>query len=126
VRILTYGTFDLLHVGHVRILTRLREMGTFLAVGISTDEFNAEKSKTSVYGFEHRVEIVRALRCVDLVFAESSWDQKISDIYRLNINVFGIGDDWLGHFDYLQNLCDVVYLSRTPGISTTILKHTIL
>lgn len=121
--VLTYGTFDLLHIGHINILERLAQLGDRLIVGVSTDEFNAEKGKQSVYSFEERSKIVGALRCVDKVIPEQTWDQKIHDINHFNVNVFGMGNDWCGKFDELNKLCEVVYLERTDSISTTQLKR---
>ena len=120
--VLTYGTFDLFHIGHLRILERARALGDRLVVGVSSDGFNAIKGKSCVIPFEHRRAIVGALRCVDAAFAEDNWDQKLHDIQRFNVDVFTMGDDWVGHFDFLKPHCEVVYLARTPDISTTILK----
>ncbi|GAB2690035.1 adenylyltransferase/cytidyltransferase family protein [Aliiglaciecola sp. 3_MG-2023] len=120
--ILTYGTFDLLHVGHVNLLERLSALGDKLIVGVSTDEFNLLKGKQCIYGYAERAKIVGALGCVDLVIPEHNWEQKSEDIKEYNIDVFGIGADWQGKFDELQTLCEVIYLPRTPSISTTSLK----
>jgi glycerol-3-phosphate cytidylyltransferase len=120
-RVITYGTFDLFHIGHLNILERLRALGGHLAVGISTDAFNATKGKKSVIPYVERVAIVRALRCVDEVFPEETWEQKPGDIKRLRIDTFGMGDDWRGKFDHLSEFCEVVYLPRTEGVSTTFL-----
>ena len=117
--ILTYGTFDLFHIGHLRMLQRLSAMGDELIVGVSTDEFNQLKGKQSVYSYQERSEIVAALECVDRVIPESNWEQKEADIKCYDVNVFGIGEDWLGKFNYLESLCEVVYLERTKNISTT-------
>lgn len=119
---LTYGTFDLFHIGHLRILERSRALGDRLVVGVSTDEFNAVKGKRTAVPFADRAAIVRSLRCVDEVIAERSWDQKVEDIRRTQAGVLVMGDDWRGSFDHLSELCDVVYLPRTPGISTTELR----
>jgi glycerol-3-phosphate cytidylyltransferase len=124
-KVITYGTFDLLHVGHVRLLKRLRELGDHLVVGVSTDEFNLGKGKRSVYSYEDRAEIVRSIAYVDEVIPESSWEQKRRDIVDLGIDVFAIGADWRGKFDELEELCEVVYLDRTEGISTTSIKTTL-
>lgn len=123
--ILTYGTFDLFHVGHVRLLQRLRDLGDHLIVGVSTDAFNAKKGKRATMTYSDRAEIVGALRHVDQVIPEHDWPQKISDIQNYNVSIFGMGDDWAGKFDELKAYCDVVYLPRTDGISTTSLKSTI-
>jgi glycerol-3-phosphate cytidylyltransferase len=120
--VLTYGTFDLFHIGHLRILERARALGDRLVVGVSTDEFNATKGKTCVIPFAHRRDIVAALRCVDVAFPEDNWEQKVADIARFKADVFTMGDDWEGRFDFLRDHCEVVYLSRTRDISTTILK----
>ncbi len=120
--IITYGTFDLLHVGHVNMLERLAELGDKLIVGVSTEEFNMEKGKHSIYSYAERAKIVEALRCVDQVIAEHDWQQKVKDIKQYQIDIFGIGADWQGKFDELSSHCEVVYLPRTPSISTTDLK----
>ena len=123
--ILTYGTFDLFHVGHLSLLNRLKALGDELIVGVSTDEFNEVKGKRTIIGFEDRIEIVRNLKCVDLVLPEQHWDQKVDDIRRHQVAVFGMGDDWCGRFDELKAHCEVVYLPRTEGISSTHLKKTL-
>jgi glycerol-3-phosphate cytidylyltransferase len=123
--VLTYGTFDLFHIGHLQLLRRLRALGDRLIVGVSTDEFNAEKGKQTVVPFADRIEIVRALRCVDHAFPEHSWDQKVSDIREHNVAVFGMGSDWEGRFDDLKAYCEVVYLPRTEGVSSTHLRKTL-
>lgn len=117
--VITYGTFDLFHLGHLRLLQRAASLGDRLAVGVSTDEFNKIKGKECIQPYYERAEIVSALAVVDEVFPEENWEQKISDIKRLEATVFTIGDDWRGHFDYLREYCDVVYLERTTGISTS-------
>lgn len=120
--VLTYGTFDLFHIGHVRLLQRLRALGTSLVVGLSTDEFNSEKGKKLVIPYEARKEVLLACRYVDKVIPEDSWAQKANDIQRENASVFAMGDDWAGRFDELGELCEVVYLPRTRDISTTDIK----
>jgi glycerol-3-phosphate cytidylyltransferase len=125
-KILTYGTFDLLHYGHINLLKRAKEMGDYLIVGLSTDEFNALKDKKSYYSFEHRKMILEAIRYVDEVIPENSWDQKIEDVKKYDIDVFVMGDDWEGKFDFLKDYCEVVYLPRTIGISTTKVKKELL
>lgn len=120
--VITYGTFDLFHVGHLKMLQRLRAMGDKLIVAVSTDKFNQMKDKTSVYSYEERSQIVAALSCVDLVIPENTWEQKEKDIQEHQVDVFGIGEDWRGKFDHLSELCEVVYLGRTPSISTTEVK----
>jgi len=123
--ILTYGTFDMFHIGHLRLLNRLKDQCERLVVGVSTDEFNHIKGKKTVIPFEQRAEIVRNIRCVDLVIPEKIWDQKINDIAEHKIDVFAMGDDWKGKFDDLSSHCEVMYLERTEGISTTGLKNSL-
>jgi len=120
--VITYGTFDLLHVGHVNMLERLKTLGDKLIVAVSSDEFNLLKGKHSVYSYAERAKIVAALRCVDQVIPEHDWAQKAKDIKQYQVDIFGIGADWQGKFDELSSLCEVVYLPRTPSISTTDLK----
>lgn len=124
-KILTYGTFDLFHIGHLNLLERLRLLGDELIVGVSTDKFNEVKGKKTVICFEDRIKIVQGLRCVDHVIPEDSWNQKVADIKEHHIAIFGMGDDWRGQFDSLQNFCKVVYLPRTEGVSSTSLKRTL-
>lgn len=124
-RIMTYGTFDLLHYGHINILKRSKSLGDYLIVGLSSDEFNELKGKKSVMSYEERKEILESIRYVDKVIKESSWEQKVDDIIKYNIDVFVIGDDWEGKFDFLKEYCEVVYLPRTKSISTTLLKEII-
>ena len=123
-RVLTYGTFDLLHYGHVRLLRRAAQLGDYLVVAISTDEFNAGKGKKSFYSYEVRKEMLESIRYVDLVIPEYSWEQKVDDVKKYGIDVVVMGGDWAGseRFEYLRDYCDVVYLDRTPGISTTQVK----
>ena len=121
-KIITYGTFDMLHPGHINILKRAKAMGDYLIVGLSSDEFNALKGKKSYYTFEQRKEILEAIRFVDLVIKEDNWEQKADDVSKHNIDLFVMGDDWVGKFDYLKPLCEVNYLPRTEGISTTKIK----
>jgi glycerol-3-phosphate cytidylyltransferase len=123
-KVITYGTFDLLHYGHVNLLRRAKELGDYLIVAISTDEFNDKKKhKKSYFSFEERKQLVEAIRYVDLVIPEEDWDQKISDIQEFKVDTFVIGDDWEGKFDFLKDYCEVVYLPRTPEISTTKIKQ---
>ncbi len=122
VRVLTYGTFDLFHIGHLRLLERLRGLGDHLTVGVSTDEFNALKGKRSIVPYADRAALVAACRFVDAVIPEEHWEQKRDDVVRLRIDVFGMGGDWEGHFDELGDVCKVVYLPRTEGISSTAIK----
>jgi len=121
-RVITYGTFDLLHWGHVHLLERAAALGDELIVGLSTDEFNALKHKEAYHSYEHRKYILEAIRYVDKVIPETSWDQKIHDVQDLDIDIFVMGDDWAGQFDFLKPYCEVVYLPRTNGISTTQIK----
>ena len=123
--IITYGTFDLFHVGHVRLLQRLADLGDRLIVACSTDEFNALKGKTTAVPYADRVEVLQACRYVDQVIPEENWAQKRDDIARLGADLFAMGDDWVGKFDDLRDLCDVLYLPRTENVSTTELKELI-
>jgi len=123
--IITYGTFDMFHIGHLKLLERLAAMGDKLIVAISTEEFNTLKGKRTLIPYEQRAEIVRNIRFVDLVIPEVNWDQKESDIVKYDIDIFAIGDDWAGKFDHLEKLCDVVYLKRTASVSTTRLKKSL-
>lgn len=125
--ILTYGTFDLLHIGHINLLKRARNLGDRLIVALSTDEFNwKEKGKTCSNSYEDRKIILESLRFVDLVIPEESWEQKKTDVVTYGVDVFVIGDDWEGHFDFLKDQCEVVYLPRTANVSTTDIKNQIL
>ena len=124
-RVLTYGTFDLFHVGHIRLLERARSLGDFLVVGLSTDEFNLVKGKNSVFSYAERSAILSAVRHVDKIIPEDNWDQKVGDVLANEIDVFVIGDDWQGKFDFLKPHCEVTYLPRTAGISTTYIKYLI-
>lgn len=123
--VLTYGTFDLLHVGHVNLLRRARGLGDRLVVGLSTDAFNALKRKVSTQSYEDRAEVLRAIRYVDEVFPEESWAQKAEDVRRLGADLLVMGSDWAGHFDDLSRLCQVHYLPRTENISSSSLKASI-
>ena len=123
-RVITYGTFDLLHYGHVNILRRAKEYGDYLIVAISTDEFNwNEKKKKCYFSYEQRKQLVESIRYVDLVIPEESWEQKIEDVKMYKVDTFVMGDDWKGKFDFLKKYCDVVYLPSTPEISTTQIKN---
>ena len=122
-RVITYGTCDLLHYGHINLLRRAKELGDYLVVVLSTDEFNwNEKQKKCYFSYEDRKKMLEAIRYVDLVVPEENWDQKRSDVQKYNIDTFVMGDDWKGKFDFLKDLCEVVYLPRTPDISTTQIK----
>ncbi|WP_373050588.1 glycerol-3-phosphate cytidylyltransferase [Thalassovita aquimarina] len=123
--VITYGTFDLFHYGHVRLLERLSRLGSRLIVACSTDEFNAKKGKASVVPFESRAKVLGACRYVDRVIPETNWAQKRDDIRRYDVDLFAMGDDWAGKFDDLRDLCDILYLPRTEGVSTTEIKRLI-
>ena len=120
--VITYGTFDLFHVGHIRLLKRLSALGDKLIVGISSDEFNALKGKKSFFSYEERAEIIESCKYVSAVFPEHNWQQKKDDIIKYNADIFAMGDDWAGKFDDLKDVCSVVYLPRTEDISTTAIK----
>ena len=122
-RIITYGTFDLLHYGHINLLKRAKELGDYLVVGLSTDEFNLnEKNKKCYFSYEQRKQLLESIRYVDLVIPEEGWNQKLTDVDLYQIDTFVIGDDWKGKFDSLTEKCDVIYLPRTPEISTSQIK----
>lgn len=122
-KIITYGTFDLLHYGHINLLQRAKALGDYLIVALSTDEFNSvEKNKVTYFTYEERKRLLEAVRYVDLVIPEKSWEQKILDVKEFRVDTFVIGDDWKGKFDFLKEYCEVVYLERTPEISTTKIK----
>lgn len=120
--ILTYGTFDMFHVGHLNLLRALKSLGTRLIVGVSTDAFNTLKGKDTLIPFDQRVALVAGIRYVDEVFEEQNWEQKREDILRFKADIFAIGDDWAGKFDHLSDVCQIVYVPRTEGISTTEIK----
>lgn len=122
-KVITYGTFDMIHTGHINVLRRAKELGDYLIVAISSDEFNEIKGKKAYYSFEQRKAILEAIRYVDMVISEENWEQKSGDIKKYNIDTFVMGDDWIGEFDFLHNLCEVIYLPRTVGISTTKIKE---
>ncbi len=124
-RVITYGTYDIFHIGHLKLLQRAKALGDELIVAISTDKFNLKKGKRVMIPYSQRAEIVKNIKCVDRVIAEESWEQKISDIKRYNIDIFAIGDDWEGKFDFLRDYCQVIYLPRTQNISTTKLKNSL-
>lgn len=121
-RVITYGTYDLLHYGHIELLRRAKEQGDYLIVGLSTDEFNAGKDKKSHFDYDKRKEMLAAIRYVDEIIPEKTWEQKPKDIKEHHIDVFVMGSDWAGKFDDLKDYCEVVYLTRTPDISTTAIK----
>lgn len=122
-RVITYGTFDLLHYGHINILKRAKAEGDYLIVALSTDEFNKIKGKTCYFSYEQRKSLLEAIRFVDLVIPEKTWEQKIDDVQKYHVDVFVMGDDWEGKFDFVKEYCDVKYLPRTPEISTTKIKN---
>ncbi len=124
-RILTYGTFDLLHYGHIMLLKRAKELGDYLVVAVSTDEFNKIKGKKSYHNYETRKKMLEAVRYVDLVIPEDNWEQKIQDVNDYKIDIVVMGSDWAGSdkFDYLKEFCEVIYLDRTQGISTSKIKN---
>lgn len=122
-RIITYGTYDLLHYGHIELLRRAKEMGEYLIVALSTDEFNKLKNKKSYYDYEQRKMMLESIRYVDLVIPENDWEQKISDVEKYHVDTFIMGHDWEGEFDFLKDHCEVIYLKRTEGISTTQIKE---
>lgn len=123
-RVITYGTFDLLHYGHINLLRRARALGDYLVVALSTEEFNLEqKRKTCYFSYKERKNLLEAIRYVDLVIPETCWEQKAADVAKYEIDVFVIGDDWTGKFDFLKPQCEVVYLDRTAEISSTKIKE---
>lgn len=121
-KVITYGTFDLIHSGHINILRRAKALGDYLIVAVSTDEFNRIKHKEAYHSFEDRKHILEAIKYVDEVIGENDWEQKVRDMKERDIDVFVMGDDWEGEFDFLKEYCEVVYLPRTDGISTTKIK----
>ena len=122
-KVITYGTFDLLHYGHINLLKRAKQMGDYLVVCLSTDEFNKNsKNKECYFSYEIRKQLLESIRYVDLVIPENNWDQKIDDIKEFGINTFVMGEDWKGKFDFLKEYCEVIYLPRTKEISTTKIK----
>ncbi|MHB9648589.1 glycerol-3-phosphate cytidylyltransferase [Weissella paramesenteroides] len=125
-KIITYGTFDMLHYGHINLLKRAHDMGDYLIVALSTDEFNWEsKQKKTYFNFEKRKQLLEAIRYVDLVIPENSWSQKETDVVKYGVNTLVMGDDWTGKFDYIEDVTNtkVVYLERTPEISTSRIKN---
>ena len=123
-KVITYGTFDLLHYGHINLLQRAKALGDYLIVALSTDEFNSvEKHKVTYFTYEERKRLLEVIRYVDLVIPEENWEQKISDVKEFRVDTFVMGDDWKGKFDFLKDYCEVVYLERTPEISTTKIKN---
>jgi len=123
--VLTYGTFDMFHIGHLKLLERLSKLGDKLIVAVSTDEFNSIKGKKTIIPYDQRSAIVEAIKYVDMVIPENDWNQKIKDIKKYNVDIFSMGHDWEGKFDELNEYCEVIYLPRTEGISSTDLKDTL-
>ena len=123
--VITYGTFDMFHIGHLRLLKRLKEMGDELIVAVSTDEFNEAKGKKTLIPYDQRVELLSSIEYVDRVIPEKSWEQKIEDVKKYEADIFAIGNDWEGKFDFLKEYCEVKYLERTQDISTTQLKKSL-
>lgn len=125
ITILTYGTFDLFHIGHLKLLKRLKELGSELIVAVSTDEFNEIKGKKTIIPYGQRSEIVESIKYVDRVIPENNWEQKITDIKKYDVDIFAMGHDWEGEFDFLSEYCNVQYLKRTSNISSTDLKKSL-
>jgi len=125
IKVITYGTFDLFHYGHLRLLERAKSLGDYLIVAVSTDEFNEIKNKKCTYPFDERAEIVKAIKYVDEVIPEKTWEQKATDIIDHKVDIFVMGSDWAGKFDALKEFCEVVYLERTPNISSSEIKTSI-
>lgn len=122
-RVITYGTFDLLHYGHINLLRRAKALGDYLIVALSTDEFNWDsKQKKCYFSYEKRKQLLESIRYVDLVIPEKNWEQKVSDVQLYKADIFVMGDDWKGKFDFLKDYCEVIYLPRTPEVSTTQIK----
>ena len=120
--VITYGTFDMFHIGHLNLLKRMKVFGDTLIVAVSTDQFNEIKGKKTLIPFEQRSAIVESIRYVDKVIPENNWEQKIEDVQKMDVDTFIIGDDWKGKFDFLTEHCEVIYLERTKDISTSMLK----
>lgn len=123
--VITYGTFDILHAGHINLLRRARALGDRLVVGLSTDEFNRGKHKSALLNYDNRKVVLESIRYVDEVFAEQDWAQKPDDIRKYGADIFVMGDDWAGKFDFLSSLCVVEYLPRTENISTTAIRQSL-
>ena len=122
-KVITYGTFDLLHYGHINLLRRAKDLGDYLIVALSTNEFNEIKGKRCYFPYDERKKLLESIRYVDLVIPESNWEQKIENIKEYKVDLFVMGNDWEGKFDYLKEYCEVIYLGRTPEISTTKIKQ---
>ena len=124
-KVITYGTFDTLHFGHLKLLERAKNLGDYLIVALSTDEFNALKGKKSLLNYEERKSYLQAIKYVDLIIPENNWEQKIEDIKKNHVDIFTMGDDWKGKFDFMSDVCQVHYLERTPSISSTMIRSKI-
>ena len=124
-KVITFGTFDTLHFGHLKLLERAKNLGDFLIVGLSTDEFNALKGKKSLLNYEDRKSYLQAIKYVDLIIPENNWEQKIEDVKKNHVDIFTMGDDWKGKFDFMSDVCQVHYLERTPSISSTMIRSKI-
>jgi glycerol-3-phosphate cytidylyltransferase len=122
---ITYGTFDMFHIGHLKLLQRIKNICDYLIVAVSTDDFNKTKNKKTLISYEQRALIVENIKAVDMVISEDNWEQKIDDIKKYNVDILVMGDDWAGKFDNLQKYCQVKYLPRTQDISTTQLKKSL-
>ncbi|MCU5681701.1 glycerol-3-phosphate cytidylyltransferase [Bacillus wiedmannii] len=125
-KVITYGTFDLLHWGHINLLKRAKGLGDYLIVAVSSDEFNKIKKKKSYHSYENRKMMLEAIRYVDEVIPECDWEQKVKDIQEHDVDVFVMGDDWKGEFDFLKSYCEIVYLPRTIGISSSKIKQELM
>lgn len=123
IKVITYGTYDLLHIGHINLLKRAKALGDYLIVALSTDKFNIIKHKTSFLPYAQRKVILEAIKYIDEIIPEENWEQKIEDVKKHKVDIFVMGDDWKGKFDFLEKYCKVIYLERTKNISTTVLKH---
>lgn len=121
-KVITYGTFDLIHYGHINLLKKAKGLGDYLIVALSTNKFNEIKGKKCYFGYDERKKLLESIRYVDLVIPEENWEQKVNDVQEFKVDTFVIGDDWKGKFDFLEDYCEVVYLDRTPEISTTKIK----
>ena len=124
-KVITYGTFDTLHFGHLKLLERAKNLGDFLIVGLSTDAFNALKGKKSLLNYKDRKSYLQAIKYVDLIIPENNWEQKIEDVKKNHVDIFTMGDDWKGKFDFMNDVCQVHYLERTPSISSTMIRSKI-
>jgi len=123
--VITYGTFDVLHYGHINLLKRAKSLGCYLVVGLSTDEFNERKGKKAFYTFNERKQLLESIKYVDEVIEEKCWEQKITDLQKYHVDIFVMGNDWEGKFDFLSEYCKVTYLPRTQGISSTMIRESL-